>query len=95
MAIQYNNTAVTATTASGTLVPAREKRQYLALTNNGAVAVNFAINGTAVAGQGGQIAANGGQFIIEEKDHINEAITVITGSSTASVSVAERYLDAV
>lgn len=80
---------VSVTTTSGTVLAANAARKDAVITNYGTVGCFLARGATAVAGQGIYLAPSGGAYNIDANNLYRGAITAITASGTASLSVSE------
>ena len=81
-------TSVMVTTTSGTVAAANASRKGIVLVNLGQVNVSFGIGVTAVYGQGLTLTPNG-TWEMKEYTYSPAAITAITQSGTAALSVQE------
>jgi len=78
----------TATTTSGTASAANETRQQLVITNIGTVNVFLNVGGAAIANMGYTLYP-GGVWEMDRWIFTRDAVTAITASSTALLSIYE------
>lgn len=87
----YTHTTAPMTTASATVVAAKNKRDYLLIINDGTVVCYLKLGVTAVVNEGIRLSANGGSYEMSREvgNLFQGAINGLTASGTATLLITE------
>lgn len=93
MANVYNNDNVSIGTSSLQVVPSREKRLFISLTNEGTNTIYLYIGESPAAINKGLPLAAGANLILDREDKNNAAIYGIAPAGSNTLCICEEYLD--